>query len=86
VAESKAAGGSPRKKPQDPSPWKKPRGEEIVILRLDRAKAVASQGRKEADDRAVRLLRSRSPRRQPRDGVNDGSVDHDEDEDDLAEN
>ena len=72
-------------KPQDPSPRKKPRGEEIVILRLDQAKAVASQGRKEANDRAVTLLRSCSPRRQPRDGLDDGSVDNDKDKDNLAD-
>ena len=48
VAESEAAGGSLRKKPPDHSPQKKPRGEEIFLLRLDRAKAIAKQGQKEA--------------------------------------
>jgi hypothetical protein len=46
VAESEAAGGSPRKKPQDQSPQKKPRGAEIFLRRLDRTKA--ERGRKEA--------------------------------------
>ncbi len=45
MAESEAAGGSPRKKPQDQSPRKKPRGAETFLRRLDRTKA--EQGRKE---------------------------------------
>ena len=48
VAESEAAGGTPRKKPQNLSPRKKPRGEEVFLLRIDRGKAIAKQGRKEA--------------------------------------
>ena len=46
VAESEAAGGSPRKKPQDQSPRKEPRGAETFLHRLDRTKA--ERGRKEA--------------------------------------
>ena len=48
VAESEAAGGSPRKKSQNLSPQKKPRGEEGFLLRIDRAKAITKQGGKEA--------------------------------------
>jgi len=81
VAESEAAGGSPRKKPQDHLPRKKPRGKETVLRRLDRAKAIAEQGRKEAikleephgNPKAIRMIgpkaaapRSLSPRQPPR--------------------
>ena len=59
VAEAEAAGGSPRKKPHGPLPWKKPCGEETFLLRLDRVKATAEHGRTEPielegdpDDRA----------------------------------
>ena len=48
MAELDAAGGSSRKKPQDHLPRKKLRGKEIVLHRLDRAKAIAEQGWKEA--------------------------------------
>ena len=48
VAELEAAGGSPRKKPPDHSPQKKPRGEEILLLCLNRAKVIARQGQEEA--------------------------------------
>ena len=47
VAEAEAAGGSPRKKPYGQSPQKKPHGKETFLLRLDRVKATAEQGRKE---------------------------------------
>ena len=47
VAEAEAAGGSPRKKPYGQSPQKNPHGKETFLLRLDRVKATAEQGRKE---------------------------------------
>jgi hypothetical protein len=46
VAELEAAGGSLRKKPQDQSPQKKPRGVETFLHLLDRTKA--DRGRKKA--------------------------------------
>ena len=48
VAESEAAGRSTRKKPQDHLPREKPWGEETFLRRLDRAKAITEQSRKEA--------------------------------------